>query len=308
MAVPLAFALGLVALAYGVEDLNEYRLAIYGAIVLMVVSYLGNGIMGLLPAYVPAHKSVAPETGSGIRRAVPAAQEPLLEVRGVTMAFGGFQAMSEVSFSVPSGTVMGLIGPNGAGKSTTMNVLTALYQPTAGSVLFDGEPLAHAGTTRIATLGISRTFQNLQVFGDLSVLDNVLAGMHHTIDAGSNARAMALLGTVGLAGQAHALARNLSYGQQRFLEIARALATNPRLLLLDEPAAGLRGADLAALKQLIGQIRAHGIAIVLIEHHMDVVMELSDHITVLNFGQVLAQGDAQHIQSNKAVQEAYLGA
>jgi branched-chain amino acid transport system permease protein len=308
MAVPLAFALGLVALAYGVEDLNEYRLAIYGAIVLMVVSYLGNGIMGLLPAYVPAHKSVAPENGSGIRRAVPAAQEPLLEVRGVTMAFGGFQAMSEVSFSVPSGTVMGLIGPNGAGKSTTMNVLTALYQPTAGSVLFDGEPLAHAGTTRIATLGISRTFQNLQVFGDLSVLDNVLAGMHHTIDAGSNARAMALLGTVGLARQAHALARNLSYGQQRFLEIARALATNPRLLLLDEPAAGLRGADLAALKQLIGQIRAHGIAIVLIEHHMDVVMELSDHITVLNFGQVLAQGDAQHIQSNKAVQEAYLGA
>lgn len=308
MAVPLAFALGLVALAYGVEDLNEYRLAIYGAIVLMVVSYLGNGIMGLLPAYVPAHKSVAPEKGSGIRRATPVKQEPLLEVRGVTMAFGGFQAMSDVSFSVPSGTVMGLIGPNGAGKSTTMNVLTALYQPTAGSVLFDGEPLADAGTTRIATLGISRTFQNLQVFGDLSVLDNVLAGMHHTIDAGSSARAMALLGTVGLAGQAHALARNLSYGQQRFLEIARALATNPRLLLLDEPAAGLRGADLTALKQLIGEIRRQGIAIVLIEHHMDVVMELSDHITVLNFGQVLAQGDAQHIQSNRAVQEAYLGA
>jgi branched-chain amino acid transport system permease protein len=175
-------------------------------------------------------------------------------------------------------------------------------------VLFDGEPLADAGTTRIATLGISRTFQNLQVFGDLSVLDNVLAGMHHTIDAGSSARAMALLGTVGLAGQAHALARNLSYGQQRFLEIARALATNPRLLLLDEPAAGLRGADLTALKQLIGEIRRQGIAIVLIEHHMDVVMELSDHITVLNFGQVLAQGDAQHIQSNRAVQEAYLGA
>jgi ABC-type branched-subunit amino acid transport system ATPase component/ABC-type branched-subunit amino acid transport system permease subunit len=308
MAVPLAFALGLVLLAYGVEDLNEYRLAIYGAIVLMVVSYLGNGIMGLLPAYVPGHKSVAPEKGSGIRRAPPAAREPLLEVRGVTMAFGGFQAMSNVSFSVQSGTVMGLIGPNGAGKSTTMNVLTALYQPTTGSVLFDGVPLTDTGTTRIATLGISRTFQNLQVFGDLSVLDNVLAGMHHSIDAGSSARAMALLGTVGLASQAHTLAKNLSYGQQRFLEIARALATNPRLLLLDEPAAGLRGADLAALKHLIGEIRRHGIAIVLIEHHMDVVMELSDQITVLNFGQVLAQGDAEQVQNNRAVQEAYLGA
>ena len=308
MAVPLAFALGLVVVAYGVEDLNEHRLAIYGAIVLMVVSYLGNGVMGLLPNYVPAHKSVAPESGSGIRRVKPAQVEPLLEVRGVTMAFGGFQAMTDVSFSVRSGTVMGLIGPNGAGKSTTMNVLTALYQPTAGSVLFEGASLADAGTTRIANLGISRTFQNLQVFGDLSVLDNVLAGMHHSIDGGATARAMALLATVGLAGHAHGLARNLSYGQQRFLEIARALATNPKLLLLDEPAAGLRGADLAALKRLIGEIRAHGIAIVLIEHHMDVVMELSDNITVLNFGQVLARGTAPEIQQNQAVQEAYLGA
>jgi ABC-type branched-subunit amino acid transport system ATPase component len=201
-----------------------------------------------------------------------------------------------------------LIGPNGAGKSTTMNVLTALYQPTAGSVAFNGQSLAHARTTKIATLGISRTFQNLQVFGDLSVLDNVLAGMHHSIGGTSAGRAMALLNTVGLADKAHHLARNLSYGQQRFLEIARALATNPKLLLLDEPAAGLRGADLAALKALIANIKAHGIAIVLIEHHMDVIMELSDSITVLNFGQVLARGTAQEIQTNQAVQEAYLGA
>ncbi|MES2259579.1 MAG: branched-chain amino acid ABC transporter ATP-binding protein/permease [Pseudomonadota bacterium] len=308
MGVPLAFALGLVALAYGVEDLNEHRLAIYGAIVLMVVSYLGNGIMGLLPTYVPSHKSVPPDGTSGIHRVAPAKQEPLLDVQNVTMAFGGFKAMSDVTFSVPSGTVMGLIGPNGAGKSTTMNVLTALYQPTAGSVQFDGASLAHAGTTKIATLGISRTFQNLQIFGDLSVLDNVLAGMHHSIDGKANSRAMSLLGTVGLADKAHTLARNLSYGQQRFLEIARALATNPKLLLLDEPAAGLRGADLTALKRLIADIKQHGIAIVLIEHHMDVVMELSDNITVLNFGQVLARGNAQEIQNNQAVQEAYLGA
>ncbi|MFL6657460.1 MAG: ABC transporter permease subunit [Massilia sp.] len=307
MLVPLAFALGLVALAYTVEDLNAHRLAIYGAIVLMVVSYLGNGIMGLLPTYVPSHKSVKASEGSGIVR-VTQATNPLLEVQDVTMAFGGFKALANVSFSVAPGSVMGLIGPNGAGKSTMMNVLTALYKPTTGSVRFDGQPLAHVATTRIATLGLSRTFQNLQVFGDLSVLDNVLAGMHHTLDKQSPGRAMALLTLVGLADRAHALAKNLSYGQQRFLEIARALATNPKLLLLDEPAAGLRGADLSALKGLISTIKAHGIAIVLIEHHMDVVMELSDTITVLNFGQVLARGTGPEIESNLAVQEAYLGA
>ena len=308
MAVPLAFALAMLALSIWVEDLNEHRLAIYGAIVLMVVSYLGNGIMGLLPNFVPSHKSVPSDGTTGINRVSGAPMLALLEVRNVTMSFGGFNAMTDVSFSVPSGTVMGLIGPNGAGKSTTMNVLTALYQPSAGSVAFNGKPLANAHTTRIATLGISRTFQNLQVFGDLSVLDNVLAGMHHSIDGRSNSRAMALLETVGLADKAHQLARNLSYGQQRFLEIARALASNPKLLLLDEPAAGLRGADLTALKNLIKLIKEHGIAIVLIEHHMDVVMELSDSITVLNFGQVLARGSAAEIQSNQAVQEAYLGA
>lgn len=308
MAIPLAFCVGLVVLAFTVEDLNEHRLAIYGAIVLMVVSYLGNGIMGLLPNYVPANKSVPSDGTTGIVRVTSAPSATLLEVDRVTMSFGGFHAMQDVSFTVASGSVMGLIGPNGAGKSTTMNVLTALYQPSKGSVRFDGQSLEHADTTRIATLGISRTFQNLQVFGDLSVLDNVLAGMHHTIASGSAARAMALLGLIGLDGKAHELARNLSYGQQRFLEIGRALATNPKLLLLDEPAAGLRGADLAALKQLIATIKEHGIAIVLIEHHMDVVMELSDSITVLNFGQVLARGSAEEIQSNPAVQEAYLGA
>ena len=308
MGVPLAFAITLLALSFWVEDLNEHRLAIYGAIVLMVVSYLGNGIMGLLPNYVPSHKSVPPDGSTGITRVTDTPRDALLEVSKVTMSFGGFNAMTDVSFSVPSGTVMGLIGPNGAGKSTTMNVLTALYQPSAGTVPFNGQSLENTTTTRIATLGISRTFQNLQVFGDLPVLDNVLAGMHHAIDANSNGRAMALLTTVGLADKAHQLARNLSYGQQRFLEIARALASNPKLLLLDEPAAGLRGPDLAALKSLIKLIKEHGIAIVLIEHHMDVVMELSDQITVLNFGQVLARGSAGDIQSNQAVQEAYLGA
>ncbi|PWF48459.1 branched-chain amino acid ABC transporter ATP-binding protein/permease [Massilia glaciei] len=308
MLVPLAFALGMLALSVWVEDLNEHRLAIYGAIVLMVVSYLGNGVMGLLPKYVPAHKSVPSDGSTGIRRVLGAPSAALLDVRGVTMSFGGFNAMTDVSFSVASGTVMALIGPNGAGKSTTMNVLTALYQPSAGAVFFDGASLANAKTTKIAMLGISRTFQNLQVFGDLSVLDNVLAGMHHSIDKHANGRAMALLETVGLAAHAHQLARNLSYGQQRFLEVARALACNPMLLLLDEPAAGLRGADLAALKALILLIKEHGIAVVLIEHHMDVVMELSDSITVLNFGQVLARGSAAEIQANQAVQEAYLGA
>jgi ABC-type branched-subunit amino acid transport system ATPase component/ABC-type branched-subunit amino acid transport system permease subunit len=308
MALPLAFACALVAMSFLLEDLNEYRLAIYGGIILMVVSYLGNGILGLLPAFVPASKSVAAEAGSGIVPAPAGADRPLLEVQGVSMTFGGFRALNEVSFSVRPGQVMGLIGPNGAGKSTMQNVLTALYRPSAGRVVFDGHDLAQFSTTAIAKLGIARTFQNLQTFGDLSVLDNVLAGMHNTFSAKSPARAMALLTTVGLADRAHMLAKNLSYGQQRYLEIARALATNPKLLLLDEPAAGLRGNDLTVLKQIIARIKADGIAVVLIEHHMDVIMELSDEITVLNFGQVIAAGGPQAIQTNQAVQEAYLGA
>lgn len=306
--IPLLFGAGLLFMSFGVEDLNENRLTIFGLIILMVVSYLDDGVMGLLPTYTPKSKKVASDGSTGITRVTEKTTEPLLKVTDVTMTFGGFKALCKVTFSVDAGSVMGLIGPNGAGKSTTMNVLTALYQPTTGTVNFNGICLSKASTTTIAKLGISRTFQNLQVFGDLSVLDNVLAGMHNTISKASPARAMALLTTVGLADKAHVLAKNLSYGQQRFLEIARALATNPKLLLLDEPAAGLRGDDLKALKDLIATIKAHGLAVILIEHHMDVVMGLSDHITVLDFGQVLARGTPHEIQTNQAVQEAYLGA
>ncbi|HEY5799700.1 MAG TPA: branched-chain amino acid ABC transporter ATP-binding protein/permease, partial [Burkholderiaceae bacterium] len=308
MALPLAFAIALILMAFLLEDLNEHRLAIYGGIILMVVSYLGNGILGLLPTYVPAHKSVPPDGSTGITKVDASSTAPLLEVKGITMAFGGFKALQDVTFTVTPGMVMGLIGPNGAGKSTMQNLLTALYRPSAGSIVFDGHDLSQYSTTAIAKLGISRTFQNLQTFGDLSVLDNVLAGMHNTIATGSEGRAMALLQTVGLQEHAHMLAKNLSYGQQRYLEIARALATNPKLLLLDEPAAGLRGNDLTVLKEIIAKVKAHGIAVILIEHHIDVIMELSDRITVLNFGQVIAQGTPVEIQNNQAVQEAYLGA
>ena len=310
LALPLAFALALVLMAFLLEDLNEYRLAIYGGIILMVVSYLGNGIMGLLPGFIPAHKTLPPDANSGIVRVVAstAGSANLLELRNVSMTFGGFRALSDVSLSLKPAMVLGLIGPNGAGKSTMQNLLTALYRPSAGSIHFDGHDLARFGTTAIAKLGISRTFQNLQTFGDLPVLDNVLAGMHNSMSKAAPGRAMALLRTVGLEQRAHALAKDLSYGQQRYLEIARALATNPKLLLLDEPAAGLRGDDLTALKGIIAKVREHGIAVILIEHHIDVIMELSDQVAVLNFGQLIALGTPDAIQHDPAVQEAYLGA
>ena len=312
LALPLVFALALVLMAFLLEDLNEYRLAIYGGIILMVVSYLGNGIMGLLPGFIPAHKTLPPDANSGIAPVATvggaAGGGLLLELKNVSMSFGGFRALSDVSLALKPAMVLGLIGPNGAGKSTMQNLLTALYRPTGGSIHFDGHDLARYGTTAIAKLGISRTFQNLQTFGDLSVLDNVLAGMHNSMSAASPGRAMALLRTVGLEQRAHALAKDLSYGQQRYLEIARALATNPKLLLLDEPAAGLRGDDLTALKGIIAKVREHGIAVILIEHHIDVIMELSDQVAVLNFGQLIAFGTPEVIQQDPAVQEAYLGA
>jgi ABC-type branched-subunit amino acid transport system ATPase component/ABC-type branched-subunit amino acid transport system permease subunit len=308
LALPLAFAGALVSMAFLLDDLNEYRLAIYGGIILMVVSYLGNGILGLLPGFIPGHKTAPADAGSGITRvAADAGRAALLDVQAVSMRFGGFTALSEVSLTVAPGMVLGLIGPNGAGKSTMQNLLTALYRPSAGKIVFDGHDLAHIGTTAIAKLGIARTFQNLQTFGDLSVLDNVLAGMHNTMTARAPGRAMALLRTVGLEPQAHMLAKDLSYGQQRYLEIARALATNPKLLLLDEPAAGLRGDDLKALKLIIATVKQHGIAVILIEHHIDVIMELSDQVAVLNFGQLIACGAPQQIQNDPAVQDAYLG-
>ena len=274
------------------------------------------------PASIPGRNI---PIGDRASHAVLAASSPLLETRGLTQRFGGLTAVADLNLRVQTGELVALIGPNGAGKTTVFNLVTGIYKPTAGDILFSGVPITGMEPSRIHGLGIARTFQNIRLFADLSVLDNVRIAHHARSRYGLAAallrtprlrreeervieESLTLLRTLGLEELVGEKARHLPYGQQRRLEIARALAARPRLLLLDEPAAGMNLKEIGDLMAFIARIRAEfGLTILLIEHQMKLVMGICERITVLDFGATIAEGTPEAVRADRRVLAAYLG-
>lgn len=248
----------------------------------------------------------------------------MLELQGITQIFGGVTALSDVSFTIRADEITGVIGPNGAGKTTLFNIVTGIYQQTSGRVIFEGKDISGIPAERLASLGMVRTFQNIELFGQMTVLENVMVGLHSRSHSGLFAcsfkmpwviseerrirdEAMEWLRFTGIEELADVTAANLPFGKGRMLEIARAMACKPRMMLMDEPAAGLNSQETVGLAELIRRIRDLGVTVVLVEHDMELVMDICDRIVVLNLGQKLAEGTPREIQENHEVIAAYLG-
>ena len=303
---------------------GNFEIVVFGIALVLVLKYAPQGLWPYVSGWVPAPSRVRDWAEAPLlaERARPAPGEALLEVDAVRKQFGGLVAVNDVSFAIRAGEIVGLIGPNGAGKSTTFNLVTGVLAKTGGAVRFRGEDISALRSREIARRGLSRTFQHVRMMPGMTVLENVALGGHQRGRSGAIRAMLRLdraeerrlfreaerqLARIGMAGQMHELAGNLALGRQRLMEIARALCTDPVLLLLDEPAAGLRHLEKQALADVLRQLRAEGVSLLLVEHDMDFVMNLTDRIVVMEFGTKLMEGTPAQVQASPAVRAAYLG-
>lgn len=304
---------------------GNYEIIVFGVVLVLVLRFAPDGLWPLIARWLPARgaKAVDENAPALHARSHPQRGAALLDVRKIRKQFGGLVAVNDISFTIRAGDIVGLIGPNGAGKSTTFNLVSGVLPLTAGEVELLGQRVDGRESRDIARAGLSRTFQHVKLVPDMTVLENValgtylrtrsgtlkaMLGLNRAEEAQARAEAMRQLRRIGLAEQAHELAGNLALGPQRLVEIARALASDPSLLLLDEPAAGLRHKEKEALAEVLRQLKAEGLSLLLVEHDMDFVMKLTDRIVVMEFGRHLMDGTPAEVQASPAVRAAYLGA